>query len=88
MGSQFKLAKCLTLDWWIIGAHFGASDGNLDFTANLTPSEQADLRSTLDDIDIPFFNIEHNINANGGTITSKGAWAGFRGFAINIGYRF
>jgi hypothetical protein len=60
----------------------------LNFTASLTPAEQADLRSTLDNIDIPFFKIEHDINSNGGRITSKGAWAGFRGFAINLGWRF
>jgi hypothetical protein len=90
LGSQYRLGKHFTLDWWIIGAHIGSSNGELNFTASppLTATEQADLRSTLDEVDIPFFSIEHNINANGGTITSKGAWAGFRGFALNLGFRF
>jgi hypothetical protein len=87
-GSHFSLGKHFVLDWWILGAHFGGSNGQLDFTATLTPSEQADLRSTLDEVDIPFFDIEHNIHGNGGTIRSRGAWAGFRGFALNLGYRF
>jgi hypothetical protein len=87
-GSQFHLGDHLILDWYIIGAHIGGSSGELNFTASLTPVEQADLRSTLDNVDIPFFQIEHEINSNGGRITSKGAWAGFRGFAINLGWRF
>ena len=88
LGSQFRLSKNFILDWWVFGGHFGSSTGNLNFVASLTPPEQADLRATLDEIDIPLFNIEHDINSNGGTISSKGAWAGFRGFALNLGYRF
>jgi Protein of unknown function (DUF3575) len=87
-GSQFNFGKHFVLDWWIAGFHFGGSSGQLDFTASLTPVEQADIRSTLDNVDIPLFKIRHNIHGNGGEITSKGAWAGFRGFAINVGYRF
>ena len=87
-GSQFRLSKCLTLDWWILGAHWGGSSGQLDFVSSLSPSEQEDLRQSLDDVDIPFFDIEHEIDANGGRIRSQGAWAGFRGFAINLGWRF
>jgi len=88
LGNQFSLGENFVLDLWILGAHFGSSNGQLDFVEPLTPSEQADLRSTLDQVDIPFFNIEHSIHSNGGTITSKGAWAGFRGLAVNLGWRF
>lgn len=76
------------LDWWILGGHFGSSNGNLKFTAALSPSDQADLKSTLDDLDLPLFKIKYEINDKGGTISSKGAWAGFRGFGLNLGYRF
>lgn len=88
LGSQHKLSNKFVLDWWIIGGHFGTSSGSLDFVASLTPQEQADIRATLDEVDIPLFNIEYDINGNGGTIRSEGAWAGFRGFAISLGYRF
>jgi hypothetical protein len=87
-GSQFKLTDNLVLDWYIIGAHIGGSSGELNFTASLTPAEQQDIRNTLDEANIPFIDIEHDINANGGRITSKGAWAGFRGFTVNLGWRF
>lgn len=87
-GSQYRLSKKFVLDWWILGGHFGHSNGDLKFTASLSPSDQADLKSTLDDLDIPLIKIKHDINANGGTITSDGAWAGFRGFGLNLGYRF
>ncbi len=88
LGSQFSLSKKFIVDWWIVGGHFGSSSGSLNFVASLTPAEQSDLRTTLDNADIPLFKIEYDINSNGGTIRSKGAWAGFRGFAVNLGYRF
>lgn len=88
VGSQHKLSNKFVLDWWIVGGHFGTSSGSLDFVASLTPQEQANIRETLDAVDIPLFNIAYDINSNGGTIRSEGAWAGFRGFAINLGYRF
>jgi len=88
LGSQFSIGKNWMLDFWILGGHFGASTGNLDFTASLTPQEQDEIRQTLSNADIPLFDIEYTINANGGTITSKGAWLGFRGLALNLAYRF
>ena len=88
LGSQYSLSKNFTLDWWVLGGHFGTSSGSLNFVASLTPQEQADIRATLDEVDIPLFNIEYDINSNGGVIRSKGAWLGFRGFALNLGYRF
>lgn len=88
LGSQFSLSKNFILDWWILGGHFGSSSGSLNFVASLTPPEQDDIRSTLDEANIPLFNIEHDINSNGGVIRSEGAWLGFRGFALNLGYRF
>jgi hypothetical protein len=88
IGDQFRLSKRLILDFWIIGGHFGGSNGNLSFTASLTPQEQQDIRQTLSNTKIPLFHIQYDINSNGGTITSKGAWIGFRGIAFNLGYRF
>lgn len=88
MGSQFRISNSIVLDWWILGGHYGSSNGNLTFNSSLTQTEQDDLKTTLDDIDIPLFKIENSVNANGVTITSKGAWAGLRGFGINLGVRF
>jgi len=88
LGSQFNLGKRLVLDLWIIGGHFGSSNGNLRFAASLTPQEQDDIRQTLSEADIPLFNITYDINSNGGSIRSKGAWVGFRGLALNLGFRF
>ena len=87
LGSQFRISNSVVLDWWILGGHYGNSNGSLTVVTPLTTTEQDDIRATLADIDIPLFKIDYNINANGGTITSKGAWAGFRGFGINLGIR-
>lgn len=88
LGHQFRLSGNLLMDFWILGGHFGSSSGQLSFIASLTPQEQDELEQSLDNIDIPLFNIEHDINSNGGIIRSKGAWAGFRGLALNLVYRF
>ena len=88
LGSQYKLGEHLMLDWYIIGAHAGGSDGQLKFEAVLSPAEQANLRSTLDESDIPFFQISHFIDGNGGTVSTRGWWAGIRGFTVNLGWRF
>jgi hypothetical protein len=87
-GNQFQIGKHIIVDLWIIGGHFGSSNGSLRFTASLTPQEQDDIRQTLANTDIPLFDISYDINSNGGTITSKGAWIGFRGLAVNLGLRF
>jgi hypothetical protein len=87
-GTQFSLSKNLMLDCWILGGHYGASGGELQFTATLNQQEQDDLRKTLDETDIPLIKLEYDINSNGGSIRSKGGWAGFRGLALNLVYRF
>ena len=58
MGSQFRISNSIVLDWWILGGHYGSSNGNLTFSTSLSSTEQDDLRTTLDDIDIPFLKLK------------------------------
>jgi hypothetical protein len=90
IGSQFKLGKNLMLDWWIAGGHGGFGNGDLQYKADvpLTPSEQSSLKSNIESVDLPFVKFTYNVDANGATIKAQGAWAGLRGFGLNLGYRF
>ena len=89
IGTQWMLSKKLCLDWWIIGAHYGSGNGEFTGTSSktLSPDEQADLRSQLNDIDVPYSNKTVLVNANGATIKLDGPWAGVKA-GIAIGWRF
>ena len=88
LGSNFKLGKRLTLDWWILGAGIGSASGNLVAAIALNPLEQKNLKDELDKINIPFTTIESTVNSNGAIVTTNGSMAGIRGLGINLGIRF
>ena len=88
LGSNFKLGKRLTLDWWILGAGIGSASGNLVAAIALNPLEQKNLKDELDKINIPFTTIESTVNSNGAIVTTTGSMAGIRGLGINLGIRF
>ncbi|MBE2229822.1 MAG: DUF3575 domain-containing protein [Chitinophagaceae bacterium] len=88
-GAQWPLGKSLVLDWWIFGPHYGA--GNGDFTGlssqPLTPSEQADLRDELENLDIPLTTKKVTVTANSARLQLDGPWAGIRA-GFSLGFRF
>lgn len=88
-GAQWFLGKVITLDWWIIGAHYGTSKGTFVGTTTMTLSaqEQADIQQAIDDFDIPVIKIASSVNANGATVNMSGPWAGIRG-GLTLGFRF
>ncbi|MDB5191021.1 MAG: hypothetical protein JWQ96_584 [Segetibacter sp.] len=88
IGSQFTLARNVVLDWWILGASAGGAKGNFVAATTLNPQEQADLKRQLDEINIPFTNIESEVRSTGATVRTTGSMAGVRGLGINIGFRF
>jgi len=93
MGVQSNLSNRLVLDFWLLGGHYGKSNGTLS-TSNISPEmteqEQIDLQKSFDEtvIDGPI-KFEGKVkNSTSAEITSKGPWAGLRCFAIALGYRF
>lgn len=88
LGSNFKLSKSLYLDWWILGASAGSGKGNLIAATTLSSSEQADLKRELDELDVPFTDIQSVVNSNGATVKTTGTMFGVRGLGINLGIRF
>ncbi|MGF2412900.1 hypothetical protein [Ferruginibacter sp.] len=89
LGAQWHLGKHISLDWWILGPHYGNGKG--DFTgvtsAPMTVDEQADLKKELDDFDMPFGTKKVTVNANGANVKLDGAFGGVRA-GILIGVRF
>jgi hypothetical protein len=90
MGIQANLSKSIVLDFWLVGAHYGKSKGDLVFVAPapLSAQEQAALQQSLNEISADPFTFTSTVNANGATIKTDGPWAGVRGLGIGIGFRF
>ena len=88
MGSSFTLSKNLYLDWWILGAGIGGANGNLSAVTALTNDEQASLRNALNDIELPFTELQSQVTEKGASVTTTGSMAGVRGLGINLGFRF
>ncbi|HNF29864.1 MAG TPA: DUF3575 domain-containing protein [Chitinophagaceae bacterium] len=92
IGTQFRLAKKLVLDWWIIGGHYGRSKGDLNalINRNLSPIEQQSLQATLDDLkEIGPFKFEGKVTSpNTANVKSTGPWAGVRSMGLSLGVRF
>jgi hypothetical protein len=89
LGAQWHLGKHLSLDWWILGPHYGAGTGTFVGISSqpLTQAEQNDLRQQLEDIDIPLVKETVSVNANGASMKLDGPWGGIRG-GILLGFRF
>lgn len=89
LGSQFNLGKRFTLDWWIIGASIGKGNGKVEALSGMNIGEdwQEEIRYALEQVDIPYFKYETQVNENGATLKIDGPWAGLRG-GLSLGFRF
>ena len=89
LGIQKALGEHICLDLWIIGAHYGSGNGNFTGVTSqpLTTAEQDDLRTQLNDLDIPLTTKTVSVTANGASLKLDGPWAGIRS-GILIGIRF
>ncbi len=90
IGIQKQLLTKLVIDIWLIGGHYGSSNGNLKFVApEKLPSQAVTaLQTTLDDSKLNPFEIKSKVDQNGATADMKGPWAGIRGLGISLGLRF
>ncbi len=88
-GAQWFLGKSITLDWWILGAHYGKSNGTFTGIPStpFTQTEQADIKQEIEDIDLPAGKITAVVTSNSAKAIIDGPWAGLRG-GITFGIRF
>jgi hypothetical protein len=89
-GMQFQLLTKLVLDLWIIGGHYGTSNGKLTFVApNGTPALALnELKRTIDQTKTAPFSLATTTTSNGVVTDAAGPWAGIRGLGITLGFRF
>jgi len=89
-GMQFQLLTKLVLDLWIIGGHYGTSNGKLTFVApNGTPALALnELKKTIDQTKTAPFSLTTSTTSNGVVTDAAGPWAGIRGLGITLGFRF
>lgn len=90
IGIQKQLLTKLVIDIWLIGGHYGNSNGNLNFVAPEKLPSQAitALQKTLDETNASPFEIKSKVDQNGATADMKGPWAGIRGLGVSLGLRF
>lgn len=89
LGAQWKLGKLLSLDWWIVGASYGSSKGNLNASLDeeLSPEWQEALRERLEELEIPRIKMETEVYDRGVRSTLSGPWANLR-TGLSLGVRF
>ena len=89
-GAQWKLSKLVYLDWWILGASYGTSKGNISgkSASGFDDDEQEALRDALKDLeDLPLVKVKSEVNAEGAKVDFDGPWANLRA-GLSIGFRF
>jgi hypothetical protein len=93
-GMQYQLLTKLVLDFWIIGGHYGTSNGKLqaDLPANTpsyisTPALNA-LKSAIDQTNANPFKLSTSVSGNSIITNTDGPWAGIRGAGLTVGLRF
>ena len=89
LGAQWHLGKHISLDWWILGPHYGNGKGDFagKSTQPLTTEEQNDLRQELENFEIPLTTKTVVVNASGANVKLDGPFGGVRS-ALSIGIRF
>jgi hypothetical protein len=87
LGTQYSFSR-FVVDIWLIGGHYGSSNGNLNAAIALNSQEQQSLRNSLESFDPSPFKYEYDVNANGATLKSTGPWAGVRTLGVNFGIKF
>lgn len=88
IGTQYSFGR-FVLDIWLIGGHYGSSNGDLVATTRILNQEEQDaLENSLESFDPSPFEYTYEVSANGAKIQSDGPWAGVRALGINLGIRF
>lgn len=93
IGAQWLVANRITLDWYIIGAHFGSLSGDVSAKSDLSKMSQQDKADLEAEIEGVIYHdnrkyVEATVTDEGVTGEMNGPFAGVRGFGFNIGVAF
>jgi hypothetical protein len=93
VGAQWLIAGRVTLDWYIVGGHYGSIKGDATGAADLSGMSPADKAGVKDDIE-SFFDtgnkkyITATVTDQGVQAKIDGPMVGLRAAGINIGIAF
>ncbi|TAH40627.1 MAG: DUF3575 domain-containing protein [Bacteroidetes bacterium] len=93
IGIQWLLGSSITLDWWIIGPFIGVMNSKFDGVDNhptdkLTPQQEADLEADINDVELPMWTVEADVQDMKATVDLKGPFYGARFMGLSFGFRF
>ncbi|REJ85196.1 MAG: DUF3575 domain-containing protein [Bacteroidetes bacterium] len=91
-GIQYLLGNRWTIDWWIAGPFIGILDSKFDGIDRdtediLTAQDEIDLENDIEDLDIPLWTIDAEIQNMKGTVELSGPFYGMRIMGLSIGFR-
>jgi hypothetical protein len=89
VGAQWPIGERFSLDWWMVGAHFGGGKGKLSGRTDtpLSEDEQEQIRQNLDEVNVPLMRKEVTVTANRVTVDLSGPFGGLRS-GLTLGFRF
>lgn len=92
-GAQWLIANRVTLDWYIVGAHYGKLGGDINIIQDFRNMPESNRRDLENEIEERFTVggkqlIEATITDNGGFGKVDAPFMGIRGFGINLGLAF
>lgn len=92
-GVQWTLGKVITLDWWIFGPYVGTMSAEINAKDNnlldpLTDQDRADIKSNIEDVSIPLWDLSANVQTNKIAVDISGPFYGARFMGLNLGFRF
>ena len=81
--------KRFSLDWWMVGAHFGGGSGKLTgrSATTLSENEQEQIRQNLEEVNIPMMKKDVTVTADRVTVDLNGSFGGLRS-GLTLGLRF
>ncbi|MCJ8163869.1 DUF3575 domain-containing protein [Pontibacter sp. E15-1] len=93
-GAQWLIARRLTFDWYVIGAHYGRLNVNASAVTDLstmTPQEQRELEEDIESVNDQLdgrAEIKATVTDEGVSIKGNAPFAGIRGLGFSLGIAF
>ncbi|GAA4435444.1 hypothetical protein GCM10023188_27430 [Pontibacter saemangeumensis] len=94
IGAQWLIAKRVTLDWYILGGHYGKLKVNMPAVADLSTMTSEEKRGLKEDIESingdlnDKTDLEATVTDEGVSVKGTAPFVGLRGFGFSLGIAF
>ncbi|MBN8703405.1 MAG: DUF3575 domain-containing protein [Bacteroidetes bacterium] len=86
-GCQWLIKERVSIDWWIIGFHGGASNITGEVSSYVIAQDPDEFKEQLDEIEIPFGSATSSVSGDKASLKITTPFAGIRG-GLCIGFAF